>query len=160
MAAIALYCGLELCLYRTYVREGSGRRNVHQPTYNQIDSNKKVTGQSLITNSTEISSLVAKLPARLLINQRQGTMFLMLCQTKLMAEPGTLSYPPEPPPEYIPPIGASINTWPNIVKNKENIDFCVGEFYHLMNRLVVIFHFSLFENSPTQLTDKIAGSIA
>ena len=66
-------------------------------------------------------------------------MFLTLYQTKLMAEPGTLASPPDPPPEYIPPIGASINTWPNIVKNKENIDFCVGEFYHLMNRSVFTF---------------------
>ncbi len=31
---------------------------------------------------------------------------------------------PDPPPEYIPPIGKSLNTWPNIIKNKENIDFC------------------------------------
>ena len=66
-------------------------------------------------------------------------MFLTLYQTKLMAETGSLASPPDPPPEYIPPLGASINTWPNIVKNKENIDFCVGQFYHLMNRLALIF---------------------
>jgi hypothetical protein len=71
-------------------------------------------------------------------------MFLTLYQTKLMAEPGSLAAPPDPPPEYIAPIGASINTWPNIVKNKENIDFCVGEFYHLMNRSAIIFMLLIF----------------
>jgi hypothetical protein len=87
-------------------------------------------------------------------------MFLTLYQTKLMAESGSLGTPPDPPPEYIPPIGASINTWPNIVKNKENIDFCVGEFYHLMNRSVIEFWLPrLIYTRWTQLTHMFAGFI-
>ena len=52
-------------------------------------------------------------------------------QNKSPPQPGTLT---DPPHEYIPPIGASVNTWPNIIKIKENIDFCSGEF-NLMNRI-------------------------
>ena len=32
---------------------------------------------------------------------------------------------PNPPDAYIPPIGASVNTWPNIYNNLLDIDFCV-----------------------------------
>jgi hypothetical protein len=32
---------------------------------------------------------------------------------------------PNPPDAYIPPMGASHNTWPNIYNNLLNIDFCV-----------------------------------
>jgi hypothetical protein len=64
-------------------------------------------------------------------------MFMHLMRTRLddsLPTAGSGLHPPLPPPEYIPPLGASINTWPNIVKNKETIDFCVDQFYHLMTR--------------------------
>ena len=32
---------------------------------------------------------------------------------------------PNPPDAYIPPTGASVNTWPNIYNNLLDIDFCV-----------------------------------
>ena len=35
---------------------------------------------------------------------------------------------PEPPSGYIPPEGASRNTWANIYKNKGRIDYCVQQF--------------------------------
>ena len=35
---------------------------------------------------------------------------------------------PEPPSGYIPPQGASRNTWANIYKNKGRIDYCVQQF--------------------------------
>jgi hypothetical protein len=65
-------------------------------------------------------------------------MFMLIFRTMLMQDAGSSETPPAPPPEYISPVGASINTWPNIVKNKENIDFCVDQFYHLMNRFDLI----------------------
>ena len=64
-------------------------------------------------------------------------------QNKSPPQPGTLT---DPPHEYIPPIGASMNTWPNIIKNKENIDFCSGEF-NLTNRI----HCGIRKNSGPQL---------
>jgi hypothetical protein len=35
---------------------------------------------------------------------------------------------PEPPEGYVPPLGASRNTWTNIYKNKGRIDYCVAQF--------------------------------
>jgi hypothetical protein len=34
---------------------------------------------------------------------------------------------PGPPAGWIPPIGASTNTWANIYKNKQRIDYCTDQ---------------------------------
>mmetsp|Transcript_8184 Transcript_8184/g.12965 ORF Transcript_8184/g.12965 Transcript_8184/m.12965 type:complete len:82 (-) Transcript_8184:41-286(-) len=40
-----------------------------------------------------------------------------------------------PPAGWIPPLGASRKTWANVLKNKENIDYCTTTFHYLGNRL-------------------------
>eukprot|EP00292_Cryptomonas_paramecium_P032679 CAMPEP_0113692454 /NCGR_PEP_ID=MMETSP0038_2-20120614/19090_1 /TAXON_ID=2898 /ORGANISM="Cryptomonas paramecium" /LENGTH=89 /DNA_ID=CAMNT_0000614361 /DNA_START=51 /DNA_END=320 /DNA_ORIENTATION=- /assembly_acc=CAM_ASM_000170 len=42
---------------------------------------------------------------------------------------------PNPPENYIPPPGSSVNTWPNIYNNLLDMDFCVDHFSHLGNRV-------------------------
>ena len=63
-------------------------------------------------------------------------MFMNLMHTMLddTTDPNDVSGPVDPPPTYIPPLGASRATWPNILKNKGNIDYCVDQFFHLTNR--------------------------
>ncbi len=65
-------------------------------------------------------------------------MFGSLMQSMLddSSDPNDASAIQPPPPSYIPPLGASRATWPNIMKNKGNIDYCVDQFFHLMNRFV------------------------
>ena len=36
-----------------------------------------------------------------------------------------------PPPSYVPPTGASYQTWPNVYMNLKNIDYCVDQFDQL-----------------------------
>lgn len=42
---------------------------------------------------------------------------------------------PNPPDDYVAPIGASPNTWPAIYNNLQNMDYCTTTFAHLGNRL-------------------------
>mmetsp|Transcript_23847 Transcript_23847/g.56956 ORF Transcript_23847/g.56956 Transcript_23847/m.56956 type:complete len:95 (+) Transcript_23847:35-319(+) len=42
---------------------------------------------------------------------------------------------PNPPSGYVPPAGASPNTWPAIYNNLQNIDYCTENFSHLGNRI-------------------------
>ena len=39
-------------------------------------------------------------------------------------------------PGYMPPLGASPYTWPNIFKNMKRMDYCVDKFDFLGNREV------------------------
>jgi len=39
-----------------------------------------------------------------------------------------------PPASWVPPMGASARTWSNILKNKNNIDYCVSQFHYLGTR--------------------------
>jgi len=43
-----------------------------------------------------------------------------------------------PPKTWVPPMGASARTWVNIMKNKNNIDYCVNQFHYLSNRIKCI----------------------
>ena len=65
-----------------------------------------------------------------------GAMFMNLMRTTLVdsADQDDPAGPVPPPPSYGPPLGASRATWPNILKNKANIDYCVDQFYHLTTR--------------------------
>mmetsp|Transcript_38764 Transcript_38764/g.32718 ORF Transcript_38764/g.32718 Transcript_38764/m.32718 type:complete len:83 (+) Transcript_38764:3-251(+) len=45
---------------------------------------------------------------------------------------------PAPPPTYVPPIGASFNTWPNVYTNLKNIDYCTDQFNYITNRIKCI----------------------
>ena len=47
---------------------------------------------------------------------------------------------PGPPAGWIPPIGASTNTWANIYENKQRIDYCTDQFAYLTNRFVTTLH--------------------
>jgi len=38
---------------------------------------------------------------------------------------------PQPPPNYVPPTGASAMTWPNIYRNLKRIDYCTEQFNHI-----------------------------
>ena len=40
-------------------------------------------------------------------------------------------------PGYMPPLGASPYTWPNIFKNMKRMDYCVDKFDFLGNREVL-----------------------
>ena len=42
-----------------------------------------------------------------------------------------------------PPIGASANTWANIYKNKQRIDYCVDQFAYLTNRVKCVQKFTV-----------------
>mmetsp|Transcript_51449 Transcript_51449/g.75262 ORF Transcript_51449/g.75262 Transcript_51449/m.75262 type:complete len:81 (-) Transcript_51449:325-567(-) len=42
---------------------------------------------------------------------------------------------PQPPPNYVPPTGASAMTWPNIYRNLKRIDYCTEQFNHISNRV-------------------------
>ena len=65
-------------------------------------------------------------------------MFMNLMHSVLAdsTDPSDSSGIVDPPPSYVPPLGASRATWPNIMKNKGNIDYCVDQFFHLMNRFI------------------------
>ena len=39
-----------------------------------------------------------------------------------------------PPKTWVPPLGASARTWQNILKNKNNIDYCTSQFHYLSTR--------------------------
>lgn len=41
-----------------------------------------------------------------------------------------------PPASWVPPLGASARTWANILKNKNNIDYCTSQFHYLGTRYV------------------------
>ena len=41
-------------------------------------------------------------------------------------------------PGYMPPLGASPYTWPNIFKNMKRMDYCVDKFDFLGNREVIL----------------------
>jgi hypothetical protein len=41
-----------------------------------------------------------------------------------------------PPATWVPPLGASARTWANILKNKNNIDYCTSQFHYLGTRCV------------------------
>ena len=60
--------------------------------------------------------------------------FTRLDEASTSTDTSGLSGPTEPPAGYIPPLGASRATWPNIMKNKSSMDYCAEEFHHLMNR--------------------------
>lgn len=49
---------------------------------------------------------------------------------------------PKPPPGYMPPLGASPYTWPNIFKNMKRMDYCVDKFDFLGNREACIGKFT------------------
>eukprot|EP00283_Hemiselmis_rufescens_P007761 CAMPEP_0173434146 /NCGR_PEP_ID=MMETSP1357-20121228/12090_1 /TAXON_ID=77926 /ORGANISM="Hemiselmis rufescens, Strain PCC563" /LENGTH=83 /DNA_ID=CAMNT_0014398957 /DNA_START=23 /DNA_END=274 /DNA_ORIENTATION=- len=49
---------------------------------------------------------------------------------------------PKPPPGYMPPLGASSYTWPNIFKNMKRMDYCVDNFDFLGNRIKCINKFT------------------
>jgi hypothetical protein len=38
---------------------------------------------------------------------------------------------PAPPPTYVPPVGSSFNTWPNVYTNLKNIDYCTDQFNYI-----------------------------
>mmetsp|Transcript_20324 Transcript_20324/g.29841 ORF Transcript_20324/g.29841 Transcript_20324/m.29841 type:complete len:86 (-) Transcript_20324:295-552(-) len=42
---------------------------------------------------------------------------------------------PNPPDDYLPPTGASPNTWPAIYNNLQNIDYCTTAFAHIGSRI-------------------------
>merc|ERR1712205_126043 len=42
---------------------------------------------------------------------------------------------PAPPPTYVPPVGSSFNTWPNVYTNLKNIDYCTDQFSYITNRV-------------------------
>jgi hypothetical protein len=44
---------------------------------------------------------------------------------------GTLVPPPE---SWVAPLGASSRTWNNVMKNKDNIDYCTSQFHYLTTR--------------------------
>eukprot|EP00960_Hanusia_phi_P041109 754827-Hanusia_phi.AAC.16 len=50
---------------------------------------------------------------------------------------------PGPPAGWVPPIGASANTWANIYKNKQRIDYCVDQFAYLTNRVKCVEKFTV-----------------
>ena len=50
---------------------------------------------------------------------------------------------PGPPAGWVPPIGASSNTWANIYKNKQRIDYCVDQFAYLTNRVKCVEKFTV-----------------
>ena len=50
-----------------------------------------------------------------------------------------------PPPGYIPPIGATDRTWPNIYRNMKHMDFCKDQFDLLANRMHCI---TILTNGP------------
>ena len=72
----------------------------------------------------------------LTVKLNSAAMFMHLLRTKLEDSAGSsdAAGPVDPPPTYIPPMGASAATWPNILKNKSNIDYCVEEFHYLITR--------------------------
>ena len=39
-----------------------------------------------------------------------------------------------PPKTWVAPLGASARTWHNILKNKNNIDYCTSQFHYLKTR--------------------------
>ena len=50
---------------------------------------------------------------------------------------------PGPPAGWVPPIGASSNTWANIYKNKQRMDYCVDQFAYLTNRVKCVEKFTV-----------------
>jgi hypothetical protein len=42
---------------------------------------------------------------------------------------------PCPPDDYVAPAGASPQTWPQIYRNLQNIDYCTDKFSRISNRL-------------------------
>mmetsp|Transcript_42706 Transcript_42706/g.85905 ORF Transcript_42706/g.85905 Transcript_42706/m.85905 type:complete len:86 (+) Transcript_42706:116-373(+) len=59
-----------------------------------------------------------------------------------LAESSVMNGVPKPPPTYLPPIGASQGTWPNIYKNLKRIDYCTEQFDYLSNRIKCIHAFT------------------
>ncbi len=49
-------------------------------------------------------------------------------------------------PGYLPPLGASPYTWPNIYKNMKRMDFCVDKFDFLSTRVKCVYLFYVVEN--------------
>ncbi len=58
----------------------------------------------------------------------EAAMFEILRTTQLETVSADVQGPytviPGPPAGWVPPIGASANTWANIYKNKQRIDYC------------------------------------
>ena len=73
---------------------------------------------------------------------------------------GSTDYPPSTPPEYIAPLGASINTWPNIVKNKDTIDFCVEQFHHLMTRSFILSSYIVLSTVASHFSDLVQDPLS
>jgi len=76
-----------------------------------------------------------------------GAMFEVLRETKLETITADVQGPytviPGPPAGWVPPIGASANTWANIYKNKQRIDYCVDQFAYLTNRVKCVQKFTV-----------------
>ncbi|KAJ1475976.1 hypothetical protein T484DRAFT_1908738 [Baffinella frigidus] len=74
-------------------------------------------------------------------------MFEALRTTKLQTVDAEIQGPytviPGPPAGWMPPIGASSNTWANIYKNKQRIDYCVDQFAYLTNRVKCVKQFTV-----------------
>jgi hypothetical protein len=63
---------------------------------------------------------------------------LLAIQSKLTEEGGDSTAAAgeilSPPKSWVPPLGASARTWSNILKNKNNIDYCTSQFHYLSTR--------------------------
>lgn len=77
----------------------------------------------------------------------EAAMFEILRTTQLETVSADVQGPytviPGPPAGWVPPIGASANTWANIYKNKQRIDYCVDQFAYLTNRVKCVQKFTV-----------------
>ena len=76
-------------------------------------------------NLTSISSCACQVCCRGLI--RNVSSLLSEAQRRSFLTTWTCSLQ-APPPSYVPPMGASPMTWPNIYRNLKDIDYCVDQF--------------------------------
>ena len=88
--------------------------------------------------SSDSAQVLAQHPHASLVGN-VATMFEILHTQKLQTVDAEIQGPytviPGPPAGWIPPIGASSNTWADIYKNKQRIDYCVDQFAYLTNRV-------------------------
>mmetsp|Transcript_55984 Transcript_55984/g.137234 ORF Transcript_55984/g.137234 Transcript_55984/m.137234 type:complete len:80 (-) Transcript_55984:526-765(-) len=73
-------------------------------------------------------------------------MFDALRQTMLEGSATNVQGPytiiPGPPAGWVPPAGASTNTWANIYKNKQRMDYCTDQFAYITNRVKCVQKFT------------------
>jgi len=62
------------------------------------------------------------------------------CACPCRAEYQLVNGRPPPPTTWTPPLGTSSKTWANILKNKDDINFCVTQFHYFGTRIKCITH--------------------